>query len=166
MSTITGILQKANERNGYWSICVDDKWYSTYKTNHSDKEGRAIEVEYEEVERNGRTFRNAKKVKVVNTPAPAAAAGGAPMSADARQQSIVMQSSFRTAAEILGTMVAADALTLGSKKADKFDILMDAHQEIALRLYKGAMDPASVVGDDAEDDDALPPEDGWDPTEA
>jgi hypothetical protein len=168
MSKVTAVLEKANNRNGYWSILVDGNWYSTYKTDHSDKEGRTVEVEFDAVTKNNKTFYNAKSVTVVESaPAPASGPGNSGgNSYDARQQSIVLQSSFKTAAEVVSAALAADAIAFGNaKKADKLDMIMDCVELTAARIYGSCSNPEDFLAGMAG---AMPvgEDDDWNPTEA
>lgn len=164
--TITGVLDKCYERNGKFSVNVNDTWYSTWKNDYRDLEGQTVTFEAESVRKGNRTYWNvAGDVEVVKQAAPAGGSA-APVSADARQQSIVLQSSYKIGADVLGSMVAAGALSLGTKKADQYGALLDYLDEIAVRIYSNCIDPVSFLEgrEDFEDDDpAIPEDDDYNP---
>jgi len=147
MSTVKGILKVAKQTPaGYFSINVDDKWYGTFKDDHSALEGKAIVFE---ASQKGEWW-NANKVRIDPDAAqPAAPAAGRPQSHDERQASIVLQSSYKTAAELLSSLVIADKLTLGAKK-DTLDITLGVLDEMALHIYSRCSNPlpylAGVAG--------------------
>lgn len=160
MSKVTGVVERAhtNER-GISSILVNGTWYGTYKTPHSDKEGSTVEFE---ASQNGKYW-NAKDVVVVAAAAaPASGGGGTTMSGDARQQSIVLQSSYKTAGEVLCGILAAGAVSLPTKKGDQYDAVLGLLDEIALRLYRNCINASEFV----EGDEAPGPSADYNPVEA
>ena len=166
----SGILETARQNDhGYWSIKVDDKWYGTYKDDHSDKIGQEIQFEATEKESNGRTYWNANKGKATgNRPAAGRAAPASP-AAEERQASIVLQSSYKTAAQLLGALIEADKVGLGTKKNAWFDNAFNLLDEAALRIYRNCSDPLPFVKEEtelSEEDKAAPPEDDFDPATA
>ncbi len=167
MPTIKGIVEKAHRKDsGYCSILVDGTWYSTYKTLHSELEGKV--VEFEAVQKGD--FWNAKGTPTVlaqpaaTTVAPAAA----PAAPGARQTSITLQSSYKTATELVVGMLANDILTVPSKKADRYDAILNYVDEVALRIYGNvneASAPGFVAGEEVEEE-ANPAPEGWNAAEA
>lgn len=162
MSKVTGILDKAYQgKGGFWSIKIvgDETWYGTYKDDYTKYEGQ--EVEFEATQRG--KYWNAKDVKPVpgaKRAAPAQAGGGS-YNAEERQQSIVLQSSFKTAGDIVGALIAADKVSLGTKKSDHFDMAMGLLEEAALRIYHRCIAPADFIG--GEEEPAPGPDgDDWD----
>lgn len=142
MSKVTGVIERAhtNER-GISSILVNGTWYGTYKTPHKDKEGQHVEFD---AEQNGKYW-NAKNVEVAAAPPAAAGGGGSVMTGDARQQSIVLQSSYKTASEILVGMLAQGIAPLPAKKGDQFDTVLGLLDDIALRLYNNCINASEFV---------------------
>ena len=162
MSTVRGVLEKAyqNER-GYWSINVNNQWYGTYKDDYTSLEGN--EVEFEATKKG--QYWNASKVK------PAATTNGAAgkavpaqvQSAGDRQSSIVLQSSYKTAAEVLNGLIIGDKVALGAKGA-AFDNAVGLLDQLALHIYHNCIDPTDFV---AEGENPAPPADeGFDPVKA
>lgn len=155
-----GVLAKAYQnQRGFWSVKLegDDTWYSTYKDDYTNLEGQQVEFE---VTKKGNYWNVAGKVKAVaGAPkaqaAPAASGGYDP---NERQASIVLQSSYKTAAEMLSIAAANDALQLGSKKAEKLDILMGVLDELAVRIYNNCSNPLDFLGsgdpEPVEDDES------------
>jgi len=151
----TGILEQASERNGgFWSILVDGTWYGTWKDDHSALIGKAII--FDAVLKDGKYW-NASKVRVdPNAPAQAApAASGGGNYQDNRQYSIVLQSSYKTAAEIVCALVSADKLTMGAKK-DALDITLGLVDEVAVRIYRKCINPLEFLSSLEEDGDPNP----------
>lgn len=165
--TIQGTLSKAYHNDkGYWSVCVDDVWYSCYKSDHSDLEGRTVEVEFETVTKGDRTYNNAVKdgVNVVaGAPVPVASTGVPAMSGDARQVSIVRQSSFKAAIEIVMPLVTAALIVTSTKKADVLDIVIGLVEETAAHIYVDVMEGGPFLD---EEDDQAPPSSDFDPVKA
>lgn len=167
MSIVTGVVEKAykNPKNGYCSVLVNDKWYSTYETLYSGLEGKVIEFE---AVKKGQYYNMKGEPTVKASPAPAA--GAAPtVSGDNRQASIVLQSSYKTAAEIAGDLLSGGVLNLGAKKADQFDNYLNFVDEIATRLFNNCIDPASFLsgsGEEASEEADDPAPKGWNAAEA
>lgn len=166
--TITGVLDKCYERNGKFSINVNDTWYSTWKNDYRDMEGQTVSFEAESVRKGNRTYWNvAGDVEVIKQAAPAGGGAASSTPADARQQSIVLQSSYKIGADVLGSMVAAGALSLGTKKADQYGAMLDYLDEIAVRIYSNCIDPVTFLEgrEDFMDDEepAIPDDDEYNP---
>lgn len=158
MSKVTGMLDKAYRNDkGFYSINVNDTWYGTGRTDCSAMEKQMVEFD---AEQNGKYW-NAKNV----VPASAPASGGADapaQSADARQKSIVLQSSYKVGAALLAGLIAGDKVGLGAKSA-AFDNAKGLLDELTLHIYHNCMEPDKLVGDE---DPAAPPADDWNPTDA
>ena len=165
MSKVRGILDKAYQgKGGYWSVNVNEVWYGCYKSDYTALEGQEVEFD---AEQKGKYW----NVKGDVTPVPggtAPAASAAPASAgntqaaQDRQMSIVLQSSFKTAAEAVGALIAADKISLGAKNA-AFDNALGLVEEAALRIYRHCISPADFVADEP----APGPEgDDYEPTKA
>lgn len=170
--TITGTLDKCYERNGKYSINVNDTWYSTYKTDYTHIEGEPVTFEATPVHKGNRTYWNVSgDVKVTAQPArqaqPSSSGGSAP-TGDARQRSIVLQSSYKTGTELLGHLLEAGALSLGAKKAQQYENALDYLDEIVVRIYQRCMNPEEFLAEREDDDEpAIPADDeDWNPTEA
>lgn len=144
--TITGVVEKANKNaRGFFSILVDGVWYGTYKTDNSQFEGQLVTFE---AQQKGEWW-NAGDLTAAG-PAPAAtpaASGAAQLAGGDRQASIVLQSSYKTAGDVLGSMLANDVLVVGTKKADKFDIVKGVLDELAFYIYTNCSDPGSFLQD-------------------
>lgn len=75
-------------------------------------------------------------------------------SADNRQRSIVVQTAYKVAPEIIKGALEHQLITLPAKKADKFDAYMSLIDETAMRLAQTFIDPPedfSATGLEAED---------------
>jgi hypothetical protein len=162
MSKVKGTLEKAyKNKHGYWSINVNNEWYGTFETDYTDKEG--CTVEFESAKKGN--FLNVKgDVKVVGAAKQVKSSGGN-ISADARQSSIVLQSSTRTAADIVIGALQADAVALPSAKAKKFDTILGLIDEVTERIYNNCINPESFLNGGEEDPEARPSGD-FNPIEA
>lgn len=150
MSKVRGVIEKAYRNDqGFHSINVQDVWYGTYKTDCKQYEG--LEVEFD-AEQKGKYW-NAKGVTPVAGAAPAQGKSVAPQSADARQKSIVLQSSYKVAADMLGSLIAGGHIALGAK-GKAYDTAMDLLDSTTVRIYRNAIEPDLLVG---EPDDAPGP---------
>lgn len=145
MSKVRGVLAKCYKNDaGRFSISVDDTWYGCYMTDYTHLEG--MEVEFEATQKG--KYWNAKNVVAVEGAQPAAArsGGGAPQSADARQKSIVMQSSYKTAAETLSALIGAELVSLGAK-AKAYDNALAMLDSIAVHIATNCHDPDRIMKD-------------------
>jgi hypothetical protein len=160
---VQGVLTKAYRNdNNIHSINVNDTWYGTYKDDYSSLEGQYVEFE---ATQKGKYW-NAGAVKPTAPPAQAAssASTAATLTGDARQSSIVVQSCYKVAATLLGSLIQADAVTLGAK-GKAFDNAAALLDELTLKIYKNCINPEPFVSA-VQDDDAPGPGDDYDPMEA
>lgn len=148
MSKVQGIIEKAYKNDkGINSICIGDVWYGTYKQDCKQFEGQ--QVEFDKTERtgnNGKTYFNANNVVPVAQTAtasgPAPAAGV--LTPDARQKTITLQSSYKTAAQVLAGLIASDKVVLGAKNA-AFDNALGLLDQITLHIYANCIDPDRLL---------------------
>jgi len=177
MSQVTALLEKARtNEQGYCSFLANGEWYGTFKTDYSALEG--LIVTFEATQKGN--FKNAKNVKPATNgeAAPAAVAAPAPAPAPAqggmdRQASIVLQSSYKTAAEFLGSLIAADKVALGTK-GKAFDSALGLLDETAAHIFRSCINPERFFAglapaesaEEEEDDGAAPVGKPWNPTEA
>jgi len=61
MTTIKGIIQSFNQSEDRYGICINSIWYNGWGKVDIEK-GDEIEIEYEDVTKDGKTWHNAKKV--------------------------------------------------------------------------------------------------------
>lgn len=156
METVTGTVQGISNKNGIYSLGIGEgdnvDWYGFYKTEPQCNKGDTVEVGFT---RKGRWLNaDPKTLKVVG-------AGSAPSNAtrgsvggnaqpDNRQASIVMQSSMKTATDIVRLLIDTGAVSVGAAKtagakAKAFDIVMDTHAEVTRRLYNRATHPQAFL---------------------
>jgi hypothetical protein len=179
---VEGIVDKYNTRqlgNGKtaYSLLVrqegeeDGSWYGFYTNNPGDCEGKV--VSFRATDKGNFKNADAKSFKVVGEATaaqqvvkkPAASRAGRGGTFDNRQASIVMQSSSKTAVDLLNLMVASDAVHLGAAKGEKaaqkrYDALMELYEELTIRLYNRATQPerfhehvtANILGTGAGED--------------
>lgn len=122
-------------------------WYGCFTNKPNVSEGQVIKFTAED----SGNFKNADvpSIQVVGeavaSPTPQKTTGGRQVT-DNRQASIVMQSSSRTAVELLNVLVESGAVSLGkadskAAAAKKYDVLMSLHEELTVRLYNRATKP-------------------------
>ena len=143
--TITGVVEKAFKKdNGMCSIKVThdggEEWFSTYKSLYTDLEGKTVEIN---LVQKGQYWNVKGKPSVVASSAPAARA--ATQSYDDKQNSIVLQSSYRTATEAVAAAAAAGYLPIPSKKADQWDAYKAFINEYALELFGACTNATEFV---------------------
>ena len=164
--TVTGIVERAykNPKNGLCSLLINDIFYSTYKTLYPEAEGKMVEIT---AEQKGKFWNCVGEPKVLATPATPAAKQ-AQAGYDARQSSIVLQSSYKIAADLADSLLREGHLNLGTKKGAQFDMFLNYVDEIALRLYRNCINPEPFVSEDveAQDEDLDPAPEGWNAAEA
>lgn len=162
---VTGYVEKVNERNSgsgptTYSLLVRPKdggegeWYGFYTNKPNVSEGALVTFGYS---RKGKWLNaNPKTLKVVEeagttAPAPAPASkGGGRNFTDNRQNSIVMQSSSKTATDLLNVLIGAGAIHLGKAEtkaaaSKRYDALMELHEELTLRLFNRATQPEAFL---------------------
>lgn len=146
---ITGVIAKIKENQTRvgktYSFVLQDKdgvWFSTFKDRPEGQEGQLVEFEYT-VNGNFNNVDN-KTMKVLKAEAAPktvrAAARQSQASYDAKQASILYQSSRKDAIAVLGIAFEQGAVTFKSntKQADKLPILLDMVSELADDLYQQA----------------------------
>lgn len=96
---------------------------------------------------------NLNSIRLVraNSPTPAASNVAAPVIGnDQRQRSIVSQSAYKTAADVLGVAIAAGALKLPAAKnaaSNQLDVLLGAMDEIAQHVFNKTFEGLMVTED-------------------
>lgn len=164
MSKVQGTLAKAyKNKGGFWSISVNETWYGTGKTDHSNLEGQ--EVEFEASKNKRGYFDVDGKIVVVSTPEPAAK-GTTPRSSGSKESSIVLQSSYKTAGEVVAAAIAAGAVPLPTKKADQLDAILGYVDEAAYHIFTNCIDPTDFLASRAPAGPGPDADDDYDPTEA
>lgn len=168
MARLRGIIESAPVNdNGFCSIKVNGVYYGTFKTDHSGLVGQEVEFDHTTKNVKGKEYHNANNVVAVGgaaapapAPAPAAAPAAAPAPApqsspagDKRQNSIVLQSSYKTGADVLSTALQSGALALKGAKAVQFDQLLAYLDECALHIFNNCSDPDSFLSRQSDDDE-------------
>jgi len=169
MTQITGLVTKLNMKtktnagkpmkSPAYSILLDDTtWYNMGFDAPTCGEGDVITFDY-----TGSTYGREGKFGTVTIETGGASAKPsakvAVQKADNRQESIVYQSSLKTATEIIGLALANECLTLPSKKADRLPVLVASIREVAKDLAKEAIAPDFSSFGSAEDKADAPVDD-------
>lgn len=152
METVQGIVEKINcNANGFFGVKLGETWYGAGKYAPKFNEGDEVSFGFT---MNGKYANmDFKSVDVVTaaaevvapepTPAasatlPAAKASGG-TNWDLKDKRITYLASRKDALELVSTLVAADALTLPTKKIDRYQaicsLVNDTTQELYAELY-------------------------------
>ena len=173
MSTrIAGSVEKTYKNDkGYWSIVVNGTWYSCGKSSPEQFQGQTVSFDANPKEVNGKTYWNVAGDIAATAPAaaPAGNSGGGAVSADARQVSIVRQSSYDKAVRLVCTLVELDKVGLGSKKAASLDIALGLVDSVAAHIADNVLNGEAFTSEEAdaeEEDPSLPPTGDFDPVNA
>lgn len=161
---VTGVVEKAWKKdNGLCSIKVGEEWFSTFRDHYADLEGKTVEVT---LVKKGQYWNVKGKPKVVAmTAAVAKQAGASSQNYDDKQNSIVLQSSYKTAADVLDTILTNGLVSVPNKKADQFDFVLGLLDEVALRIFKRASNATEFVATEDGDPDPTS-DDDYNPMEA
>lgn len=153
MATATGSVVRVHERQAggstRYSILLkeadgSENWYSFNMVKPAVTKDQQVEFEYDMAGQ----YRNAKAdtIKVTGAaPAPAASGGGAPSTGDARQKSIVMQSSQNYAAILMDALATAGAIPGLTPKADKLGICLGLFEDLTRECYQRSMNPDAFL---------------------
>ena len=156
---INGVCDKAYQnKSGYFSVLVNDTWYSTGKTDYKHLEGQV--VEFNAVQK-GKYWNVSGDVRAA---APTSTAGAAPSSPDTRQQSIVLQASYKIAAPVLSGAISAGLLNLGAKNK-AYENMLGYLDELAKHIYSNCIDPTAFLGED-DPDNPIPADEEYNPMES
>ena len=159
---VTGQVKKCFTRevkgNKYFSLCIGDAnpdggdlWVSFGRDRPSVEENDTVEFD---AEKDGKYWQGkAGDVKKVSTGSPKAVASKGGYNDPNRQKSIVAQSSLKMAMDFIGLALANEALSLGTKKAGKWEVLSGAVAEKAKEFYFVALDPDSFFGEEPDEDE-------------
>ena len=65
---ITGKIQATKQRENGYGIKLDGKWFNSFSGEVPFYSGTIVEITYEEVQKEGKTYRNIQKVESNTTP--------------------------------------------------------------------------------------------------
>ena len=161
MSTAKGVVTKVHEktktaagksmRSPAYSILLDDSdWYNFGFDKPACGEGDVISFNYTEGQ-----WGNEGEVGTVNILDDSTPEGkSASAKSNNVQESIVYQSSLKIAAEVVSIALTHEALSLPTKKADRFDFVMDVVEETARSIAVRALNPelTATVPEPADDE--------------
>ena len=171
MSTVTGTVEKVWEKNTNkgkaYSLIIntgdgDDTWVSVGFDKPSVSEGTRVSLNTKSRESNGKTYYNLEgDIKVLGEAAQAARSTAG--TGGARQESIVVQSSLKSAVELVGIALANGALSVGSGNASKkYATLMSIVMETTRDLANIALNPVEFLNEGKEESEDEDDED-WSP---
>lgn len=178
MSQVTAVIEKTRtNEQGYCSFLANGQWYGTYKTDYSGLAGQLVQFK---AAQKGQYWNASDVTPATNGAAPTPAATQAPAPAATaavqanvdRQASIVLQSSYKTAAELLGSLVAADKVNVGAK-GKAYDAAVGMLDELAAHIFRSCINPQRFFeGQSGANDTSVEEESGavpagkpWNPTE-
>lgn len=129
-------------RSPLYSFAIDDTWFSCGFDKPLAEEGSLIEFSYEEDDYGKQV--DVASIKVLDAGSPAAKSAGATITPDARQLSIVYQSSRKDAIALI--TLAADKELVKLPKTTGYDALLGLVEDLTVEFTKKAMNP--VLGDE------------------
>ena len=143
MSTKQGIVEKIYEKNGMYSIIMEDIFYSTYKTKPACNEGDEVVFQFVQKGR----FYNAdpKTVEVVSATPAAKASAEAGGSGNNKQDIIQYQAARNTAMAFLTVAISEGAVKLPAKQADKYDAFMSLLHDVTDQFFEEAANLGPVA---------------------
>lgn len=154
---VTGVVSKITGANRagrqVYSIQVNGQYYGGFwNTAPNCNEGDTVEFD---ATQNGQYWNanpNSLRKVAGGAPAPdtsvAAAAPRANNGGDARQNSIVYQSSRKDAIQIVDVLLRSESLTLPTKKADRMSVVLDLVDELTEDLAYKAVSPEILSPDE------------------
>ena len=154
MSKIVGRIDSKgskviNTRNGpatVYSMRVSGEWYGCGFNEPVGKEGDVVEFD---VVMNGQ-YTNAENITLADAATPtdtAETASPQPEFVNKRDVSIQFQSSRKDAIQIVGIMLANDALPIkATKPEDKYDIILATTKELTNQLYSDVVSVTASGG--------------------
>jgi len=151
MAEVTGLVTKLNKKtqtaagrpmkSPAYSILLDDSvWYNFGFDSPTCSEGDVITFQASQ-DNYGSVGKFSTVTVEVGGAKTAPKAAAAVQKADTRQESIVYQSSLKTAVEVLDLAIRNECVTLPSKKADRLNALELMLHEIATGIARVAIDP-------------------------
>lgn len=162
--TVTRVLEQTKSKSGKafrtprYAVQINDaEWYNFGFNSPGCSEGDVISFESQKTQWG--LDGDPSTVKVVDTgKRPSGTPTAKSYDPDQRQESIVFQSSLKTAIDVIDVALRNDALSLPAKKADRLDALTDMTIKVAFDLAKIAVNPsahesAEVPVEEAADDE-------------
>ena len=138
MSNHQGVVEAVSKNKAdFYSIKLPDAWYGTGSKNDPGlRQGDVVKFEWEA---NG-NFRNIKKGTLTKVEGAAPVGNSQPrgFGDDARQKSIIYQSSRKDAIEIVKAAQSAGCLALPAKKGDAFEALLALVDDLTIDLANKA----------------------------
>lgn len=162
MPEAQGVVEKVFERRNQngpntFSLAVNEdgntNWYGFYRTRPDCNEGDTVKLSYT----TKGDYRNAKSDSLVVVSSGGGQASAAPAKSansggytDNRQDSIVMQSSSKVAADLLKIMVDSGAVQFGklstkAAQAKAYDALLGLHADITHRVFNRCTKPRDFL---------------------
>ena len=145
MPTVKGtVIGTHKTQSGIYSLNIktakgNEVRLGFYKTDPGVGNGGEISVDYTKKVVGDKTYYNAttKTLNVISKgSAPSASTGGGYKGDSSSQKNINMQTARRDAISVIQLALAHESLPLGSKKAERLDIIVGAIEEVTASLYK------------------------------
>ena len=142
--TVKGIVEKINcNKSGYYGILIGDVWYGGGKHAPKFNEGDEVSFEYT---MNGKYANMEFKTVEVHSEG----GGGKPTEAywENKDRRIALMSCRNSAVALISAVVTAEALTLPTKKSDRFDVVMELANNLTNDYFKELYDEEFSILDD------------------
>ena len=171
MSKVTGVVskvyEKATKKGPAYSLAIDtgkgdDEWFSAGFKRPAVEEGQRVRFGTTSREWNGKTYYNVDgDIEILAAAQAARSAGGGGAPASDRQESIIVQSSLKSAIELVGLGLANGALSVGAgNAAKKHATLMGMVEETTRDLAQWALNPKDFL---ANGEDEVEEDEDWEP---
>lgn len=135
-NVVSGVVDKIWEKDGKYSIIIDDVFYSTYTTKPKCNEGDTITMNFT---KRGRFCNADPKSIEINDAAPAAVASSEAGGKGKNKQDIIQyQAARNTAMEFLKITLEQGAVKLSAKQDAKYDELMGLLHEVTDQFFAEA----------------------------
>lgn len=145
-----GKVNKVFQKNGRYSICIDDVWYggpNAGKVKPDCNDGDQVEFEFTA---NG-NFKNITSINVVGGGATSPASSNTSAPAGSRDVAILHQSCRKDAIALVAAALEASAMPLPAKNADKLDAVLAMVDDLTGRFFIDTTEVIAAGGVDASD---------------
>ena len=141
--TVKGVVEKINKNaGGFYGVLIADTWYGAGKYEPKFKEGDEIQFEFTKNKNyNNLVFGTEKVIEEGTGPAATASASGASGGTkatnwDLKDKRIAYQGSRNSALKLVELALTNDAITLPTKKSDRFEAIEELVYNLTNSYYE------------------------------
>ena len=143
--TVQGVVERINKnQGGFYGVKIGEEWFGAGKFEPKFNEGDEVKFGYT---RNGK-YANMEFGTVVvvnkgsgnsqtsgNSTSSSSGGGSGSTNWDLKDKRITMLASRKDAIELMGLMISSDSFQLPTKKADRYDVVMEQVSNMTQDLY-------------------------------